>query len=208
MKNWIKIGWIAGIIMVISFIFSRYSSIVPGLAGLPEYVSIPLGQLLYFLPIFIYLGFIFAAKENDKRFLKIVSLLLVVSSVVLFIYNLVLTFYVYNNVHLLNTLLNPYYTYIYLAISSVIGILTLLFGVALIYSRKINKLAFITGIVILASFVIGSLLSGFIMISLPRGEYTLPYYYHAITFLFDIGIILLETIILINLDKPMKKRKK
>lgn len=208
MKNWIKIGWIAGVILVISFIFSRYSSVVPGLAGLPWHVSILLGQLLYFLPVFIYLGFMFAAKKNDKRFLKIVSLLLVVSSAVLFVYNLVITFLIYNNMHLLHTLLNPYYNYILIAISSIDEIFTLLFGAALIYSRKINKLAFITGVVILASFGIGSLLSGFVMISLPPGEYTLPYYYKVITFLLDLGIILLETIILINLDKLMKKRKK
>ena len=212
MKNWIKIGGIAGIILIIAFILSRYSSVVPGLAGLPIYISIFLGQLLYFLPIFIYLGFMFAAKKNDKRFLKIVSLLLVVSSAVFFVYYLVSTILFYSNLaflnmRLMNTHLNSYVGYAYMAISSITGILELLFGIGLITFRKINKFAFITGIVILADFVMGMLLSGFIMVSLPPGEYTLPYYYHAITFLFNLGIILLETIILINLDKNSKKEK-
>lgn len=198
MKNWVRIGWVAGIILIIASLIASLSRYLLGIDSQYSDVTIPLQLLLYFLPIWIYLGFMFAAKENNKKFLKIASLLLVIFSIALFVYYLIYIPFIHPYLFMVFPSFASLYFILDMLVAIIlfliIRILVILFGVSLIYSRKISKFAFITGIVILVDFVIFVMYYLFSIFS-----------YYTFSFLFTLGIILLETLILIDIDKNSKK---
>jgi len=209
MKNWIKIGGIAGIILIALTILNIARSYLlligatSELGHLNELIFFPDGILSAFLLILLYLGFFFVAKKYNKKFLKIISMLAIIFSLIDFLFEALVNILIYLAPQYLHFLTSQFYTYSYMGLYSIIGILTLLFGIGLMTLRKINKLSFIAGILILADFIIGLIVSGYIFVNqISQIQHAGSMYFISIIYsIFNIAILLLEVIILFRLSR-------